>query len=108
MITASQLLKVSWRNHTNEELGIGVPVRAPKSAPWRIEYPDEISEADVIQQCKDHFATFGSIEAAAAHYGLSSARLYQITGGIAVGCPRVLGALGIKRERGGIYRRINT
>jgi hypothetical protein len=66
-----------------------------------------ISEAEVVNICREHFAAFGSLQAAGDHYGLTDGRLSQIQTGIHVSCPRVLKALGIQ-HRSGVYRRISA
>lgn len=72
-----------------------------------VEEPGAIlAESEVVAICREHFATFDCLATAAAHYGLSAGRISQIQTGKDVGCPRVLSALGIRRERGGVFRRI--
>lgn len=117
-----------WRRHTDEQIGLidseGEPAyvspspfnaprlsnfrtRARKPSTHTADMPGiPIDEQEVVMICRRHFASFENLQVAAAHYGLTDGRLSQIQNGIAVGCPRVLGALGIKRYRGGEYRRV--
>ena len=117
VITRGQLLRVSWRTHSNKELmaegvvGGPMPAHAVPVGQGAVQVAadpawDTLAEAEVVALCRAHFATFGDLVAAAEHYGLTDGRLSQIQCGIHVGCPRILQALGIKRERGGVYRRI--
>lgn len=95
----------SWRRWLEPELE-PEPERDSKPIQTSTEQVADpiLTEAEVVALCRAHFATFGGLSAAAAHYGLTDGRLAQIQCGIYVGCPRILLALGIKRERGGVYR----
>lgn len=84
------------------------PERKPERKP-RAAAPVEatgpiLTEAEVIAICRAHFATFANLTVAAEHYGLTDGRLSQIQTGVFVSCPRVQNALGIKRDRSGVYR----
>lgn len=118
----------SLRSHTNEQLGIvsadgepcylppnpfnwpigrGTSARLVRLAAAECEQLGEIlPEAEVVAICREHFKTFGTLQDAARHYGLTDGRLSQIQNGIYVSCPRILKALGINYRRGGVYRRV--
>lgn len=124
----SQLARRRWRRHTDEGLRIisldGQPCYAlpnpfirprvseaclatNRNRPVELLPTGEIiSEADVVSLCRAHFATFSNLQEAGDYYGLTDGRLSQIQNGIHVSCPRILTALGIKRCRGGDYRRM--
>ncbi len=107
------LLRRPWRSHTDEELGItedqdmttAAPIPVRQHAEWKPS-GDTLTIAEVADICRAHFSTFGNLQAAAEHYGLSDGRMSQIQTGIDVRCPRVLKALGIVRSRDGVFRRV--
>jgi len=120
-LSAAELKHRPWRRHTDEQLGLTpecddgetvdlaglIPAKAAAPAP--VSPPGVIlSKTEVADICRAHFKTFGSVEVAAKHYGLSGGRLSQIQTGIDVSCPRVLKALGITRERSGAFRRLKS
>lgn len=84
-----------------------VPERRPKPEVVQALGP-VLSEQEVVRVCRAHFATFANLTEAAEHYGLTDGRLSQIQNGLYVSCPRVQNALGIKRDRSGVYRWISS
>lgn len=129
-MSAAELKHSSWRDHTNEQLGIVSPdgepaytppnlfnvprpdprhvltrkrflAAAPEGVPGEIMNPDQVANL-----CRAHFKKFGGLKDAAAHYRCHMPDLSSAQTGNKPPSKRVLAALGIECVGVGVYRRV--